>query len=178
MDGPVLQTARLILRPTRAEDLEGWAALMADPEAARFIGGVQPRLGAWRGMMSMAGCWSLQGFGMFSLIERSTGRWLGRAGPYCPDGWPGPEVGWGLLREAWGQGYAREAAEAAMDWAVGTLGWTEVLHVIHPDNLRSRALAQRLGSSLRGRARLPAPFDAEEIEVWGQPAAAWRARRG
>ena len=116
MDGPVLHTARLILRPTRAEDLEGWVALMSDPEAARFIGGVQTRLGACRGLMAMGGCWALQGFGMFSVIERASGRWIGRIGPFHPEGWPGAEIGWGLLREAWGQGHAREAATAAMGW--------------------------------------------------------------
>ena len=50
--------------------------------------------------------------------------------------------------------------------------------MIHPDNARSRALAQRLGSTLRGTARLPPPLDAEEVEIWGQGAAEWRARQG
>ena len=53
MDGPVLQTERLILRPTRAEDFEPWAAFMADEAATRFIGGAQPRATAWRGFLSM-----------------------------------------------------------------------------------------------------------------------------
>ena len=53
--GPTLQTARLILRPTAAEDLDGWAKLMADVEPAQYIGGYQTREAAWRGMASMAG---------------------------------------------------------------------------------------------------------------------------
>jgi RimJ/RimL family protein N-acetyltransferase len=44
-----IETERLILRPTQAQDLDGWAELMADPQSARFIGGPVPRAAAWRG---------------------------------------------------------------------------------------------------------------------------------
>jgi RimJ/RimL family protein N-acetyltransferase len=178
MSGQVLETPRLLLRPPRSEDFEGWAALMSDPEAARFIGGVQPRSLAWRGLMAMAGSWTLQGFGMFSVIEKATGRWIGRIGPWRPVDWPGDEVGWGLARASWGRGYALEAASAAMGWAFDALDWPEVIHVIHPANARSAALARRLGSARRGTARLPPPYDAEEMEIWGQDRASWRARAG
>src|SRR6202140_4998863 len=93
-----LHTPRLILRPLRMEDFEPWAAMMADTEAAHFIGGLQVRAVAWRGFMTMAGAWHLQGFAMFSVIERSTGRWVGRLGPWHPEGWPGPEIGRGGIR--------------------------------------------------------------------------------
>ena len=126
--GPTLQTARLVLRPTAKEDLDGFATLIGDPESARFIGGVQSRSMAWRAMHAMAGSWALQGYAMFSVLERTTGRWVGRVGPWMPDGWPGTEVGWGVLREFWGRGYATEAAEAAVDWAFDHLGWTRVIH--------------------------------------------------
>lgn len=56
-----IETDRLILRPTRAEDFEGWALLMADAMNARHIGGPQPRSVAWRGFLSMAGAWAIQG---------------------------------------------------------------------------------------------------------------------
>lgn len=72
--------------------------------------------------MQVAGSWSLLGFGMFSVLERDTGRWVGRVGPLHPDGWPGDEVGWGIARGAWGRGYATEAAAAAMEWSFDILG--------------------------------------------------------
>jgi RimJ/RimL family protein N-acetyltransferase len=174
--GPVLETSRLVLRPPAAEDLDGFAALAADEEAARFIGGVQPRSVAWRQMCSLAGSWALHGFSMFSVIEKDTGRWIGRLGPWRPEGWPGSEVGWGLLRSAWGKGYAVEGAAAAIDWAFDHLGWTDVIHCIDPDNVRSMAVAERLGSARRGPGRLPPPFEAAKIEIWGQTREAWRAR--
>ena len=78
MLGPTLETPRLILRPPREEDLDGFAAMMADEEAARYVGGQQQRSGAWRGMAAMAGSWALRGYGMFSVIEKESGRWIGR----------------------------------------------------------------------------------------------------
>lgn len=174
--GPTLQTARLILRPIAQQDLDGWAELMGDAEAARFIGGQQSRPSAWRGMASMAGSWALNGFGMFSLIEKDTGRWIGRAGPWRPEGWPGTEVGWSLLRTAWGKGYAVEAAEAAMDWAFDALDWTRIIHCIDPANLPSQKVAQRLGSTLLGPGRMPDPFSDLPIELWGQTRDQWRGR--
>ncbi len=177
MDHIRVETDRLILRPTAAEDFEPWVAFMADPEAARFIGGAQPRAAVWRGVMAMAGSWKLQGFAMFSVIEKASGRWIGRVGPWQPDGWPGTEVGWGVVREVWGQGYAREAAVASIDWAFDHLGWTEVIHCIDPDNRPSQALAHRLGSTNSGPGRLPAPFEALPVHVWRQTREQWRERR-
>ncbi|WP_043364622.1 GNAT family N-acetyltransferase [Belnapia sp. F-4-1] len=167
MEGPRLETARLLLRPPREEDLAGWTELMGDEAAARFIGGVQTPLGAWRGLATVAGSWALHGFGMFSVIERETGRWIGRVGPWRPHGWPGPEIGWALIRAAWGQGHAEEAARAAIAWSFGTLGWTKVIHVIRAENLPSKALAARLGSTFRTLGSLPAPHEGE-YEIWGQ----------
>ena len=175
--GPTLTTDRLILRPTALEDFEPWAAMMADPENSGFIGGPQPRQLAWRGMMTMAGSWATLGYGMFSLIERDTGRWVGRIGAWTPDGWPGNEVGWAVAREAWGKGYATEAAVASMDWVVDHLGWTDIIHSITPANTASQEVARRLGSVNRGPGALPPPYDDLPMDIWGQTADQWRARR-
>jgi RimJ/RimL family protein N-acetyltransferase len=177
MLGPTLETARLILRPPEERDLDGFAAMMADEEAARFVGGQQPRSGAWRGMAAMAGSWALRGYGMFSVIEKESGRWVGRVGPWQPEGWPGAEVGWGLERSAWGKGYATESAAAAIGWAFETLGWDDVIHCIDPDNRPSARVAERLGSAVRGSAYLPAPFDNTPVRIWGQSREQWRAKQ-
>ena len=149
--GPTLHTARLILRPPVAADLDGFAAFTAEPEAMRFLGGPQPRNPAWRTLAMLAGSWALHGFGMFSVIEKASGRWIGRLGPWRPEGWPGTEIGWGLLPSAQGKGYAYEGAVAATDWAVDHLGWRDIIHTIAPDNAPSIALARRLGSENRVR---------------------------
>jgi RimJ/RimL family protein N-acetyltransferase len=176
-DGVILETERLILRPQIAEDFEPWAAMMADEVATLRLGGPQPRSVAWRGFCSVAGAWKLFGYSMFSVVEKAGGRWIGRLGPWKPEGWPGTEVGWALAREAWGQGYATEGATAAMDWAFDVLGWTEVIHCIHPENAPSQAVARRLGSRNLRVGFMPAPYDAEPVDIWGQTREAWRARR-
>ena len=177
MTGPILFTERLILRPLSGEDFEPWCAFHADAVTMRHLGGVQDRSTAWRGLCTMAGAWQIRGFSMFALIERGTGRWIGRVGPWQPEGWPGTEVGWGVAREFAGKGYAREAAVATIDYAFDVLGWDEVIHTIAPDNTESAALAARLGSTNRGPTRLPPPLDQLPVDNWGQSAAQWRARR-
>lgn len=172
-----LHTERLLLRTPRIEDLDAWAAFAAEPETMRYLGGVQGRSAAWRAMMCMAGSWQLQGFAMFSVIERESGRWLGRIGPWMPADWPGTEVGWGLSQAGQGKGYAVEAAAAAIDWAFHTLGWSEVIHCIDPENVPSQRVAERLGSRNLRRVKLPAPYDTMIIDAWGQSREEWFAAR-
>ncbi|WP_374297416.1 GNAT family N-acetyltransferase [Sphingomonas sp.] len=177
MNGPVLFTERLILRPPVAEDFEAWAAFHAEPETMRFLGGVQPRGTAWRGLCTMAGAWSIRGFAMFSVIARDTGQWIGRIGPWQPEGWPGREVGWGVAQDFAGRGYAYEAACASIDYAFDVLGWDHVIHTIDPENEGSIRLAQRLGSSNEGPVSLPAPLETFRVDAWGQSTEDWRKRR-
>lgn len=177
MTHPVLFTERLLLRRPAAADLDGWAAFSADPVAMEHLGGPVERSVAWRHLCIMAGAWEVSGFGMFSVIERATGKWVGRLGPWQPEGWPGSEVGWGVASEFAGKGYAHEGAVAAMDYAVEVLGWTSVIHTIAPENTRSIRLAQRLGSYNMGPTRLPAPYADVAVDAWGQTADEWRARR-
>lgn len=160
------------------DDLDGFAAMAEDAETMRFIGGTAPRHGAWRAMAQIAGAWGLLGYSMFSVIEKETGRWVGRLGPWYPGGetggWPGREVGWGLVRSAHGKGYAFEGATAVIDWVFDVLGWDEVIHCIHKENLASIRLAERLGSTrIRENVPLPPPFE-EVVDIYGQSRDSWR----
>jgi RimJ/RimL family protein N-acetyltransferase len=173
-----IHTARLLLRKPVLEDLDAWAEFAADPDCMKFLGGAQGRSSAWRALMTMAGSWQLQGYAMFSVIEKESGRWLGRIGPWMPAEWPGTEVGWGLHPAAHGKGYAVEAAAAAMDWSFDNLGWSEIIHTIDPANEPSVRVAQRLGARNLRQVRLPAPYDTMTLDAWGQTREEWRARRG
>jgi RimJ/RimL family protein N-acetyltransferase len=164
---PRLRTERIELRGWRDDDLDAYAALYADPEVTRFLGGVQTREAAWRQMALMAGHWTLRGYGQWVLERRADGRLLGRAGLWRPEGWPGLEVGWTLARDAWGAGYATEAARAAIDWAWSALDASALISVIAPENTASAAVARRLGMT-PGEAR----------EVGGHPAVIHRLARG
>jgi RimJ/RimL family protein N-acetyltransferase len=165
-----IETERLILRPVDPErDFEPWAKAMADEQTVRYLG-VKPmnRAEAWRSMAMVIGHWSIRGFGMFSVELRATGEWVGRVGPWRPEGWPGNEVGWTIAPEHLRKGYATEAARAALEFAFDTLGWTQVIHVIMQGNEASVAVARKVGSALIDtRQGIPGVTD-ETVMIFGQ----------
>jgi RimJ/RimL family protein N-acetyltransferase len=146
-NGPVLETERLILRPFTEEDLDGYAAIMKEPEVTRFLGTGAPltRAQAWENLAVIIGHQALRGYTQGAVVEKASGRLLGRCGLWNPEGWPGLEVGWTLARDAWGHGYATEAGAAWRDYAFQTLHAPELLSVIHPDNTGSIRVARRIG---------------------------------
>ena len=171
-----LETARLVLRLPQATDFDRYAETLGNEAAARYIGGHVSRAAAWRRFLQMPGAWALQGFAMFSVIEQASGLWVGQCGPWRPEGWPGNEVGWTFHRDAWGKGYATEAATAALDYAFDVLGWDSVIHCIDPANVASQRVATRLGTKNLGPGKLPAPYEDAATEIWGQARAEWMAR--
>jgi len=116
---------------------------------------------------------ALRGCGLFSVIERDTGAWIGRVGPWMPEGALGPEIGWAFSSAAQGRGYATEAAKAAMDWAFYTLQWTEVIHGIDIGNTASIAVARRLGSTWLREAAEP---DGQVTQIYGQSRSQWLSK--
>jgi RimJ/RimL family protein N-acetyltransferase len=144
---PELVTERLLLRGLEVSDFDAYAAICADPEVRRYLGDGRPleRPAAWREMAVLLGHWGLRGFGQWALVERRSGALVGRAGLWQPEGWPGLEVGWVLGRAYWGQGFATEAALAALRHAFEGLGAPRVISLIRPDNERSLRVADRLG---------------------------------
>jgi RimJ/RimL family protein N-acetyltransferase len=140
---PTLTTDRLVMRAWRDDDLDAYAAITADPEVMRFMGGPLDRADAWRQMAVFAGHWELRGYGLW-VVERD-GELIGRVGLLNPEGWPGLEVGWLLGRDAWGHGYATEAARASVQYAWRELGAHELISLIAPDNTPSQRVAERLG---------------------------------
>lgn len=142
---PRLETARLILREWQATDADAYAVLTADPEVMRYTGGVMDPEQSWRSMALHAGHWTLRGYGNWVAERASDGEFLGRVGLWNPEGWLGLEIGWTLARNAWGNGYATEAARAAMYWAWTALNTPRLISVIHPDNTASARVAERLG---------------------------------
>jgi len=143
---PRLETERLILRAPSDADLDADAAFFAT-DAAQFVGGPLRRDEAWRVIASILGHWSLRGFGFWSAEEKETGNYVGRIGLWFPEGWPEPEIGWTLMNNATGKGYATEAALTARAYAYDVLGWTTAISLIDPDNHASKAVAKRLGAA-------------------------------
>ena len=165
---PRLDTERLRLRGFEPSDFEPYAAMMADPEVTRYLGDGRPlaRAEAWRQLAFLAGHWALRGFGVWAVEERSTGELVGRIGCLEPEGWPGFEVAYTLARHAWGRGYAREGAAAALAHARETLGRPDIISIIRPDNVPSVRVACALGATRDGT-----------VEFFGSPADIYRYPR-
>jgi RimJ/RimL family protein N-acetyltransferase len=176
--GITLETERLTLRPCIGSDIDAFTAMLGDSEVMRFLaidGKPMPRFGAWQSLCSTVGHWALRGFGMFAVVERASGRFVGRVGPWYPEGWPGFEIGWTLRSEDWGKGYATEAADRCLTYAFSELGRAHVISLIHPGNVRSIRVAERLGERLEGHVTLPHSPDSP-VQQYGLSREAWLQR--
>ncbi len=162
---PQITTDRLLLRGFESRDVEPYITMLADHEVARFLadGRALTRVEAWRQLAMILGHWALKGDGLWAVEERATGRLIGRIGCHDPEGWPAFEVGYVLARDAWGKGYAREGAAAALAYGRDTLHRDEIISIIRPANVGSIRVATALGA-----------VAAETIEFFGAPAVLYR----
>jgi RimJ/RimL family protein N-acetyltransferase len=145
---PELETGRLTMRGWREADFFGFAAIRTDERQARDISGAVSRVEAWRRLAAIIGHWTLRGYGFWALEARATGNFVGYAGLCNPEGWPEQKVGWALVRQALGRGYATEAAERARAYAYAGLGWATAISYIAFQNKPSIRVAERLGARL------------------------------
>lgn len=169
----VLTTDRLTLRPPQASDE---AEFMAYTSSARYIAerGEQPLHQQWGYFAGLMGHWAVRGYGRFLVARRDTGAIIGHLGPLYPTGWPEREIAWHLWSdEAEGQGFAFEAAQAAVRHAFTDLGWDTAVSYIAPGNARSRALAERLGATVDPEAT-PLPIAPDGL-VYRHPTPEGRA---
>ena len=140
----VIETERLLLRPLAPADLDEFVALHEDPEVARFVGGWE-RADAEERLRAAEREWLERGHGPVAVLDGVSGRFLGRTGLHYWPQFEETEVGWVLRRDAWGRGYATEAAAACLDWGFATLSLPYFTAMIPPDNSASIRVAGRLG---------------------------------
>jgi len=146
-----LRTARLVLRQWRADDRDPWAALNADPEVMRWFPRTLSRAEADDFVDRHAAHIDEHGWGLWAVEVVGGAPFIGFTGLAVP-GFPVPgrpdgciEVGWRLAAEHWGQGYAPEAARAALAFALDELGWDEVVSFTAVGNANSRRVMEKLG---------------------------------
>jgi ribosomal-protein-alanine N-acetyltransferase len=174
----VIETERLILRLPRPNDVEELAAIYAEPETMRFVGGTVEAADVQGIVERIPARWEQDGFGQLLAERREDGRVVGRFGIFT---WETltwhltrdlslsheVELGWLLGQEFQGQGYATEASLALREWTLRELAPPRLISLVNVHNSASTALARRLGCVSDGRVET-AHFGLSEI--WTHPA--------
>lgn len=168
---PTLRTSRLILRPPADADLDGFAAMNADPEVMRYIGAgrLRTREETGAGLRHVIDDWNRKGYGLFSVDSAESGEFLGwvtLAEPlFLPQVLPAVEIGWRFLRAHWGRGYATEAAQATMRFAFDDRGFERLVSIRHADNHASRRVMEKLGMRRQLETTVPATGQAVVVHA-------------
>lgn len=149
---PILETARLRLRPHGPHDFPLTLELWGDARVTPFLGGKpHSREQSWTRFLRYLGLWQALGFGYWIVEEKATGAFVGEVGfgdfkrDSTPDLGAVAEIGWVLSPGHYGKGYACEAAQACLDWASAHVPDRPVCCVIAPANTSSIRVAQKLG---------------------------------
>lgn len=144
-----LDTARLRLRPWRPEDLPQFAAMNADPRVMEHFPNVLTSEESDRQAAAISDHMHEQGFGLWAVEAVDVADFVGFVGLSIPGFHahftPCVEIGWRLAFEHWGQGYAIEAARAAVDCGFRRFGLEEIVSFTVRANWRSRRVMERLG---------------------------------
>jgi len=140
-----LQTHRLTLRPMTEVDAEAHAAIRFHPKVARWLLPIpaDPLTAARAAIERYALNWRERGYGPWGLFHE--GRLIGHAGLHFVVEFGETEVLWTLHPDAWGNGYATEAARASLDYGFAVLGKNLIFAMTKPDNRASQAVMKRLG---------------------------------
>ena len=145
----MIETERLVLRHWTERDVTSLRAQSADAEVMRYLLPIADEA-ALRAMLARLDDWrAADGFTFWAVERRGDGAFLGlcglKRGPADTPIAGMVEIGWRFGREHWGRGYAREAAEAVLDWAWANTDAAEVVAITVPANEASWSLMERLG---------------------------------
>jgi RimJ/RimL family protein N-acetyltransferase len=148
----VAETERLRLRSWRTEDIDAFEAACNTPAVTRYLGGLQTRAEIEAAVARIRQCEADNGFCFWAVERLTDGAFLGFCGlkRFNAEGAPEElagtvEIGWRLREDAWGQGYAKEAARAALELAFGRFGAETVYAITMLPNAPSWGLMRRLG---------------------------------
>ncbi|MFN3388768.1 MAG: GNAT family N-acetyltransferase [Allosphingosinicella sp.] len=178
----MIETERLILRDWREEDIEPFIRHTNTESVMRWLGGVRSREDMEASIRGRMMRWQEErGFTFWAVERKADGELLGFCGLKLADD-PGTaveglhEVGWRLREDAWGQGYAKEAAAASLDYAFSRLGAERVVALTVEANAPSWGLMKRLGMERREDLDYQGPAWADgAVIVYEMKRARWKA---
>jgi RimJ/RimL family protein N-acetyltransferase len=145
---PELRTERLVLRSWQESDLDPWATMNADPQVREHFPDLLTREQSAASMARFQAELDQRGYGLWAVEVRASGEFIGFTGLDPVDAhmpFTGVEIGWRLIRSAWGHGYATEAAQACLAFGFNVLGLPEIVSMTATTNLRSQAVMRRIG---------------------------------
>ena len=144
-----LSTDRLLLRGWRDDDRAPFAALNADPEVMEHFPAPLTPAESDALVERITAGFDAHGYGLWAVEVRATGELIGFTGlalqTFPASFTPAVEVGWRLARQAWGRGYATEAATAALAYGFDIAGLDEIVSFTAVTNVPSQRVMQRLG---------------------------------
>jgi ribosomal-protein-alanine N-acetyltransferase len=143
------------MRPVAADDLDHFAALYADPDVMRFIGtqGALTREQARDRLDFMLDHWRRHGFGMWALLRKGDGGFVGRCGLRYLDTTTEVELGYTLMKAFWGQGFATEASRAVVRHAFEVLKLRRLVAIADPANTASVNVMTKVGMTFERMGR-------------------------
>jgi RimJ/RimL family protein N-acetyltransferase len=150
----MIETERLTLREWRDEDRDALLAMCNSPTVMEHLGGPSSAGQIDAGIARLRASQAANGFCFWAVERREDAAFLGFCGLKIANDVGTPiegeiEIGWRLREDAWGKGYAREAAEASLAWAWANLDADRVIAITVPANTRSWGLMERLGMARR-----------------------------
>lgn len=175
---PILATPRLTLRTFRRDDLPLYAALNADLDVMRYLGGAAlPREESDEIAAYAQDLYAEKGIGLLAVERLEDRTFLGMCGLHRVHWYPDDiEIGWRFAREHWGRGYATEAASAWLDHGFEALELPRVISTTDVPNLRSRAVMERLGMVLDHEAELEEDGERFQAVIYSITAGQWAVR--
>ncbi len=145
---PTLRTDRLVLRGWRTTDRDPFVAINADPAVMEHLQGPMPQEWTDGFLERIEACWAEHGWGLWAVEVVGVAPFIGYVGlwpaPFFPGG-GGVEVGWRLAHEHWGNGYAPEAATAALEFGFESIGLDEIVSFTVPQNRASWRVMEKIG---------------------------------
>ena len=155
----IVETEHLLFRPLMLSDLDELAALYADPEVMRFLGGPHSKEEVQNILNRYIREYEIYGHAFLATIQKSDQRFIGQCGLLTQevDGQPEVELGYVLAPQYWQRGLALEGTQALKDYGLQQLGFPRLISLIPPENVASIHIAEKIGMQYE-----------RDVDQWGQ----------